>query len=162
MTIGRSNQPKETYIAGSDRPETGFKATAVDSSADSDQFDPSRDLQAGERRPFDRLDVETGARIVLKSNEKWHPDLSGINRSQSVNTPEFRELVEAVFGLTDRQFQRRKDPHGGVRFGANFADGRKRQPSSVEVQEGLRILRLPQALKEDQSSITATNRIIRL
>ena len=136
MTIVRINQPKETYIAGSDRPETGFRATAVDSSADSDQFDPSCDLQAGERRPFDRLDVETGARIVLKSNEKWHPDLSGINRSQSVNTPEFRELVEAVFGLTDRQFQRRKDPHGGVRFGANFAGDRKRQDSSVELLEG--------------------------
>ena len=103
MTIVRTNQPKETYIAGSDRPETGFKATSVDSSADSDQFDPSPDLQAREGRPFDRLDVETGAGTVLnKSNEKLHPDLSGINRSRSVNSPELRELVEAVFGLTDR------------------------------------------------------------
>ena len=115
MTIVRINQPKETYIAGSDRPETGFKATSVDSSTDSVQFEQSRDLQARERRPFDRLDVETGAgTVLLKGNEKWHPDLSGINRSQSVDSPELRELVEAMFGLTDCQFQRRKGPHGGV------------------------------------------------
>ena len=112
MTIVRTNQPKETYIAGSDRPETGFKAASVDSSADSGQFDPSGDLQARERKPFDRLDVETGAGIVLKSNEKWHPEISGIYRSRSVNSPELRELIEAVFGLTDRQFQRRKGPYG--------------------------------------------------
>jgi hypothetical protein len=136
MTIVRLNQMKETYIAGSDRPETGFKGTSVDSSADSDQFDQSRDLQARERRPFDRLDVETGTGTALnKGNEKWHPDLSGINRSQSVNSPELHELVEAVFGLTDRQFQRRKGPHGGIRLGTNFAGDGKRQLSSGEFLE---------------------------
>ena len=134
MTIVRTNQPKETYIAGSDRPETGFKATSVDSSADPHQFDPNWDLQARERRPFHRLDVETGARTVLKSNEKWHPDLLEINRSRSVNQPELRELVEAVFGLTDRQFSGGKGPHS-VRLGKKFAGGRKRQPSNVELLE---------------------------
>ena len=88
MTIVRISQPRETNLAGSDRPETGFKATSVDSSADSNQFDPSPDLQARERRPF------------------------------------------------DRQFQRRKGAHGGVRLGTNFAGGRKRQHSSIELLEG--------------------------
>jgi hypothetical protein len=125
MTIVRTNQPKETYIAGSDRPETGCKATSVGNSADADQSDPNRHLQPRERR----------TRPELKSNEKWHPDLSGIKRSQSVNTPELRELVEEVFGLTDRRSQNMKGSHGGVRFGANFAGGREPQHMIVELLE---------------------------
>jgi hypothetical protein len=126
MRIVRTNQPKETYIAGSDRPETGSRSTSVDSSADSDQFDPNRDLQASER----------STRPELKSNEKWHPDLSGIYRSRSVNAPELRELLEAAYGLTDHKFQSRQDRRRGDRLEAKFTSNPKRQDSSVELLEG--------------------------
>ena len=107
MRIVLTNQPKETYIAPSDRPETGLEPTSVARSADSDQFDQSPNPQHGKRKPFDRLDFETGARIAFhKSNEKRHPELLGIVTSQSVNSPELRELVEAVFGLADRLLAR--------------------------------------------------------